>query len=104
MRRWMTAVRAGAAGMAVGDLAYPDIVGHPRLRQVLAEYLARVRGAQAEPADLVITSGATDAIGLLCRDARDAGSRGGGGRGSQLAPAAGRVDGIRARRRSHPGR
>ena len=67
MRRWMTAVRAGAAGMGVGDLAYPDIVGHPRLRQVLAEYLARVRGAQAEPADLVITSGATDAIGLLCR-------------------------------------
>ena len=73
MRRWMTAVRAGAAGMGVGDLAYPDIVGHPRLRQVLAEYLARVRGAQAEPADLVITSGATDAIGLLCRTLRSQG-------------------------------
>jgi GntR family transcriptional regulator/MocR family aminotransferase len=67
MRRWVAAVRAGAAGMAASDLGHPDIVGHPRLRQVLAEYLARVRGAQAEPADLVITSGATDAIGLLCR-------------------------------------
>jgi GntR family transcriptional regulator/MocR family aminotransferase len=67
MRRWMTAVRAGAASMALSDLAYPDPVGHPRLRQVLAEYLARVRGAQAEPADLVITAGATDAIALLCR-------------------------------------
>jgi len=67
MRRWMAAVRAGAQRMGVDELAYPDIVGHPRLRQVLAEYLARVRGAQAEPADLVITSGATDAIGLLCR-------------------------------------
>jgi GntR family transcriptional regulator/MocR family aminotransferase len=67
MRRWMTAVRAGAASMALADLAYPDPVGHPRLRQVLAEYLARVRGAQADPADLVITAGATDAIGLLCR-------------------------------------
>jgi GntR family transcriptional regulator / MocR family aminotransferase len=70
MRRWMTAVRAGAASMAAADLVYPDVVGHPRLRQVLAEYLARVRGAQAEPADLVITSGATDAIGLLCRTLR----------------------------------
>jgi GntR family transcriptional regulator/MocR family aminotransferase len=70
MRRWMTAVRAGAAAMGSGDLAYPDIVGHPRLRLVLAEYLARVRGAQAEPADLVITAGATDAIGLLCRTLR----------------------------------
>ncbi|MGH3209381.1 MAG: GntR family transcriptional regulator, partial [Trebonia sp.] len=31
MRRWMTAVRAGAASMAAADLAYPDVVGHPRL-------------------------------------------------------------------------
>jgi GntR family transcriptional regulator/MocR family aminotransferase len=67
LRRWMTAVRAGAAGMAAADLGYPHPLGHPRLRQVLAEYLALVRGAQADPADLVITSGATDAIGLLCR-------------------------------------
>jgi GntR family transcriptional regulator/MocR family aminotransferase len=69
----MTAVRAGAAAMASGDLAYPDIVGHPRLRLVLAQYLARARGAQAEPADLVITSGATDAIALLCRTLRSQG-------------------------------
>ena len=73
MRRWMTAVRAGAASMATGDLGHPDMVGHPRLRQVLAEYLARVRGAQAQPSDLVITSGATDAIGLLCRTLRSQG-------------------------------
>ena len=67
MRRWMTAVRAGAARMAAADLAYPDPFGHRGLRQVLAEYLARVRGAQAEPTELVVTSGATDGIGLLGR-------------------------------------
>lgn len=67
LRRWMTAVRAGAASMSAADLGYPHPLGHPRLRHVLAEYLARVRGAQADPADVVITAGATDAIGLLCR-------------------------------------
>jgi len=67
MRQWMSAVRAATAGLAAADLAYPDPAGHPGLRQVLSDYLARVRGARADPADLMITGGATDAIGLLCR-------------------------------------
>jgi GntR family transcriptional regulator / MocR family aminotransferase len=67
MRQWISAVRSAAGAMASADLGYPDSAGHPYLRQVLAGYLARVRGAQADPANLVITAGATDAIGLLCR-------------------------------------
>ena len=67
MRQWMSAIRAAAAGIASADLAYPDPAGHPQLRQVLSDYLARVRGARADPADMMITGGATDAIGLLCR-------------------------------------
>jgi GntR family transcriptional regulator / MocR family aminotransferase len=67
MRQWMSAVRGAAAGIASADLAYPDPAGHPRLRQVMSDYLARVRGARTDPADLMITGGATDAIGLLCR-------------------------------------
>lgn len=67
MRRWMSAVRTAAAAMASADLGYPDPLGHPQLRQVLAEYLVRVRGARADAASLTITAGATDATGLLCR-------------------------------------
>jgi GntR family transcriptional regulator/MocR family aminotransferase len=67
MRQWISAVRDAAGGMASADLGYPDPAGHPHLRHVLAEYLARVRGAEADPANMVITAGATDAIGLLCR-------------------------------------
>jgi GntR family transcriptional regulator / MocR family aminotransferase len=67
MRQWISAVRSAAAGMASADLGYPDPAGHPYLRQVLAGYLARVRGAEADAANVVITAGATDAIGLLCR-------------------------------------
>jgi GntR family transcriptional regulator/MocR family aminotransferase len=67
MRQWMSAVRGAAATMAATDLGHPDPAGHPRLRQVLADYLTRVRGAQADAASITITGGATDAIGLLCR-------------------------------------
>jgi GntR family transcriptional regulator/MocR family aminotransferase len=67
MRQWLSAVRGAAATMASTDLGHPDPAGHPRLRQVLAGYLARVRGAQADAASITITGGATDAIGLLCR-------------------------------------
>ena len=67
MRQWMSALRGVGADIASADLAYPDPAGHPRLRQVLSDYLARVRGARVDPADLMITGGATDAIGLLCR-------------------------------------
>jgi GntR family transcriptional regulator / MocR family aminotransferase len=73
MRQWISAVRSAAAGMASADLGYPDPAGHPYLREVLAGYLARVRGAEADPANLVITAGATDAIGLLCRVLRMSG-------------------------------
>jgi GntR family transcriptional regulator/MocR family aminotransferase len=73
MRQWISAVRDAAGGIAFADLGYPDPAGHPYLRHVLAEYLARVRGAEADPANLVITAGATDAIGLLCRVLRTSG-------------------------------
>jgi len=73
IRRWMSAIRGAAASMASEDLGYLDAAGHHRLRQVLADYLARVRGAQSDPSNLLITAGATDAIGLLCRVLRTQG-------------------------------
>jgi GntR family transcriptional regulator/MocR family aminotransferase len=75
LRGWMTALRSAAASLPSADLGYPDPAGHPALRQVLADYLGRVRGAQAGPADVTVTTGATDAIGRLCRELRRRGGR-----------------------------
>jgi GntR family transcriptional regulator / MocR family aminotransferase len=71
--RWVAALRSVAATLPHAELGYPDPAGHPRLRQVLAEYLARVRGAQVDPADLTVCRGVTDATGRLCRALRAAG-------------------------------
>jgi GntR family transcriptional regulator / MocR family aminotransferase len=73
MGPWISAIRAAAARMASADLGYPDAAGLLLLRHVLADYLARVRGAHTDASDLLITAGATDAIGLLCRMLRTQG-------------------------------
>jgi GntR family transcriptional regulator/MocR family aminotransferase len=41
--RWVSALRSVASSLPYTELGYPDATGHPRLRQVLAEYLTRVR-------------------------------------------------------------
>ncbi|MGH3171948.1 MAG: PLP-dependent aminotransferase family protein [Trebonia sp.] len=73
--RWAAAVRSAAAGLSVADLGYPDPAGHQALREVLAEYLTRARGAQAEPGNLTICASATDGIGRIGRALRRAGCR-----------------------------
>jgi GntR family transcriptional regulator/MocR family aminotransferase len=70
LRGWLAALRSAAADLPSADLGYPDPAGHPVLRQVLADYLGRVRGSQAGPAAVTVTTGATDAIGRLCRELR----------------------------------
>jgi GntR family transcriptional regulator/MocR family aminotransferase len=66
-RRWAEAVREALAAAPHADLGYPDPAGHPRLRAVLAEYLARARGAVAAAGDVTVCSGVTDGVGRLCR-------------------------------------
>jgi GntR family transcriptional regulator / MocR family aminotransferase len=73
--RWAAAIRSAAAALSAADLGHPDPAGHPALRGLLGEYLARVRGAQAAAADLTICAGATDGIGRLCRALRRAGAQ-----------------------------
>ena len=75
LRGWLAALRSAAADLPSADLGYPDPAGHPVLRQVLADYLGRVRGAQAGPAGVTVTTGATDAIGRLCGELRRRGGR-----------------------------
>jgi GntR family transcriptional regulator / MocR family aminotransferase len=73
--RWAAAVRSAAAALSIADLGYPDPAGHQALREVLAEYLTRARGAQAGPGHLTVCASATDAIGRMCRALRRAGCR-----------------------------
>jgi GntR family transcriptional regulator/MocR family aminotransferase len=75
LRGWLAALRTAAAGLPSAELGYPDPAGHPRLREVLAGYLNRVRGARADPACVTVTTGATDAIGRLCAALRGRGGR-----------------------------
>jgi GntR family transcriptional regulator/MocR family aminotransferase len=65
--RWAAAIRSAAAGLTTADLGYPDPAGHRVLREAVAEYLARVRGADLGPGDLTICGSATDGIARICR-------------------------------------
>lgn len=49
------------------ELGYPPPGGHPRLRQVLAGYLTRVRGAVVSPEHVTITTGASTGMTDLAR-------------------------------------
>jgi GntR family transcriptional regulator/MocR family aminotransferase len=55
------------------QLCYPAPGGEPQLREILADYLHRVRGALVRPGDLSICGGVTDAVARLCAVARAAG-------------------------------
>lgn len=48
-------------------LSYGDPAGDPELRRELADYLRRTRGVTARPEQIVITSGAVQAIQLVAR-------------------------------------
>lgn len=54
---WVWAQREAAKTASTADLSYGDPRGAAELREVLAAYLRRVRGASADPRDLVICSG-----------------------------------------------
>jgi len=56
-------------------LDYPDPAGLPLLRRVLAEHLREQRGVIAEADDIIIVSGAQQAIDLTARVLSDRGTR-----------------------------
>jgi GntR family transcriptional regulator / MocR family aminotransferase len=71
--RWVAALRAVASALPYAQLGYPDVAGHPRLRQALAEYLTRVRGAQAGAAQVTVCRGVTDGARQIGQALRAAG-------------------------------
>ena len=70
---WQAAARAVAATMPYQEMRYPAAEGHARLREALAAYLVRVRGAAADPLNVTVTSGVTDGVTRACRAMRAAG-------------------------------
>jgi GntR family transcriptional regulator/MocR family aminotransferase len=72
---WLRALRRALATMTAADLGYGDPGGVGVLRSGLAEYLGRVRGVVADPENIVITSGYTQGIGLVCHALAATGAR-----------------------------
>jgi GntR family transcriptional regulator/MocR family aminotransferase len=62
---WLRAERAVLHDLVPSALAYGDPQGMPALRQAVAGWLARTRGIRADPAEVIITAGVSQAIGLL---------------------------------------
>ncbi|GHF98261.1 MULTISPECIES: MocR-like pyridoxine biosynthesis transcription factor PdxR [Amycolatopsis] len=73
-RPWAEAVREVLANTPHTDFGLPEPGGHPRLRQVLGEYLRRVRGAA--PGTVLVCGGVTDGVTGVCRALVERGSTG----------------------------
>ena len=71
---WLRHYRAALGNAANHELNYPGPLGPLQLRDVLSNYLGRVRGVVVEPHQLLITTGLTQAIVLLCRALRRRGA------------------------------
>jgi GntR family transcriptional regulator/MocR family aminotransferase len=65
--RWLRSLRAAWGQAPINAVGYPDPRGVPALRQTLADHLGRVRGVAADPEQLLICSGFSQAFSLLCR-------------------------------------
>jgi GntR family transcriptional regulator / MocR family aminotransferase len=65
--RWLRSLRAAWRQAPIDAVGYPDPRGVPVLRQAIAEYLGRVRGAAAEPEQTMICTGFSQAFSLICR-------------------------------------
>jgi GntR family transcriptional regulator / MocR family aminotransferase len=64
---WVRSVRRALAVMPDADLGYGDPRGVEPLRVALADYLGRVRGVSTDPAQVVVTNGYAQALGVVCR-------------------------------------
>jgi GntR family transcriptional regulator / MocR family aminotransferase len=64
---WLAAARRAIGEAPSEAFGYGDPRGRPELRVALASYLARARGVRAAPERIVICSGFTQALSLLCR-------------------------------------
>jgi GntR family transcriptional regulator/MocR family aminotransferase len=64
---WAWAVRQACGEVASADLGYGDPRGSAVLREVLAGYLRRVRAADADPGQMIISTGFAQGVNLVLR-------------------------------------
>jgi GntR family transcriptional regulator/MocR family aminotransferase len=62
---WTTCMRRALAAAPASAFDYNDVRGRPELRSALVDYLARTRGVQARPEQIMITAGVTHALSLF---------------------------------------
>jgi GntR family transcriptional regulator/MocR family aminotransferase len=72
---WMRSLRKAISGISDADLGYGDTRGVVALRSELATYLGRVRGVVADVDKVLVTSGYTQGLGLVCRALNSVGAR-----------------------------
>jgi GntR family transcriptional regulator/MocR family aminotransferase len=65
--RWLRSLRAAWREAPLDAIDYPDPRGLPALREALAEYLGRVRGAAADAEQLLVCTGFSQALSLIAR-------------------------------------
>lgn len=71
---WLRHYRSALNTVPNQQLGYPGPLGALSLREALTNYVARVRGVVVQPDRVLITSGLTQAITLLCRALRGRGA------------------------------
>ncbi|HVC39619.1 MAG TPA: PLP-dependent aminotransferase family protein [Candidatus Dormibacteraeota bacterium] len=62
---WIRATRRALTGVSTSVFNYGEPQGRPELRGALADYLGRTRGVQANPDQIVLTSGYVQGLALL---------------------------------------
>ncbi len=72
---WLRSLRSAIQSIPVAELGYADPRGAEVLRVALATYLGRVRGVLAHPERIVITSGYSQGLGMVCRALAAGGAR-----------------------------
>lgn len=74
-RAWARSLRRALAELPDSRLAYGEFAGTTELRVALAEHLGRVRGAVAEPEQIVVTGGYQQGLRIFCQLVRARGGR-----------------------------
>jgi GntR family transcriptional regulator / MocR family aminotransferase len=72
--RWIRHYRSALAEVPDPELTYPDMLGASRLRAALSAYLGRVRGVATKPQQILVCSGFTQGLTMLCRTLRRRGA------------------------------
>ncbi len=72
---WARHYRAALSALPDAQLTYPPIQGADALRTELAAYLGRVRGVSTTPEHMLICTGFTQGITLVCRALQRSGAR-----------------------------